>query len=68
MSYNLNSLKGVYIGDYIGKGDTRSLDNGSYMYSQNYELFWLWVILRQYIFDYQNGILNPEPETLNPRL
>ena len=37
MSYSLNSLKGVsYIGDYIGttirfiKGDTRSLDNGSY--------------------------------------
>ena len=32
MSYSLNSLKGGYIGDYIGttmgviKGDTRSLD------------------------------------------
>ena len=38
MSYSLNSLKGVYMGDYIGdyyrgtKGDTRSLDNGSYGY------------------------------------
>ena len=36
MSYSLNSLKGGYIGDYIRdyyrviKGDTRSLDNGSY--------------------------------------
>ena len=33
MSCSLNSLKGGYIGDYIGdnyKGDTRSLDNGSY--------------------------------------
>ena len=35
-SYSLNSLKGGYIGDYIGddyrgiKGDTRSLDSGSY--------------------------------------
>ena len=35
LSYSLNSLKGGYIGDYIGdyyrviKGDTRSLDNGS---------------------------------------
>ena len=35
MSHSLNSLKGGYIGDYIGattgliKGDTRSLDNGS---------------------------------------
>ena len=32
MSYSLNSLKGCYIGDYMGttmggiKGDTRSLD------------------------------------------
>ena len=32
MSHNLNSLKGVYIGNYMGitigvmKGDTRSLD------------------------------------------
>ena len=37
MSCSLNSLKGVYIGDHIGttvgliKGDTRSLDNGSYV-------------------------------------
>ena len=36
MSYSLNSLKGGYIGDYIGttigviKKDTRNLDNGSY--------------------------------------
>ena len=36
MTYSLNSIKGGYIGDYIGttirliKGDTRSLDNGSY--------------------------------------
>ena len=32
MSYNLNSLKGGYLGDYIRviKGDTRSLDNGSH--------------------------------------
>ena len=36
MSYSLNSLKGDYIGDSIGnyyrayKGDTRSLDYGSY--------------------------------------
>ena len=36
MSYSLNSLKGCYIGDYIGnyyrgyKGDARSLDYGSY--------------------------------------
>ena len=36
MSYSLNSLKAGYIGDYKGttiglfKGDTRSLDNGSY--------------------------------------
>ena len=36
MSYSLNSLKGGYIGDYIRddygfiKGDTRSLDKGSY--------------------------------------
>ena len=36
MSYSLNSLKGDYIGDYIWdyyrviKGDTRSLDYGSY--------------------------------------
>ena len=39
MSYSLNSLKGGYIGDYIGfikttigfiKGDTRSLDSSSY--------------------------------------
>ena len=36
MSYSLNSLKGGYIGDYIGttigviKGDTRSLDTGSH--------------------------------------
>ena len=35
MSYSLNSLKGGYIGDYIGttiggiRGDTRSLDYGS---------------------------------------
>ena len=35
VSYSLNSLKGVYIGDYIGttigviKGDTRSLDYSS---------------------------------------
>ena len=36
MSYNLNSIKRGYIGDYIGdyyigviKGDTRSLDSGS---------------------------------------
>ena len=35
MSHSLNSLKGGYIGDYIGnyyrviKGDTRSLDSGS---------------------------------------
>ena len=39
MSYSLNSLKGGYIGDYIGttigviKGDTRSLDYGSYVFS-----------------------------------
>ena len=36
MSHSLKSLKGVYRRDYIGdyygviKGDTRSLDNGSY--------------------------------------
>ena len=35
MSHSLNSLKGGYIGDYysgegIIKGDTRSLDYGSY--------------------------------------
>ena len=36
MSYSLNSLKGGYIGEYIGtniggiKGDTRSLDYSSY--------------------------------------
>ena len=31
MSYSLNCLKGDYIGDYYrGKGDTRSLDNGSH--------------------------------------
>ena len=36
MSHSLNSLKGGYIGGYIGdyyrgiKGDTRSLDNGTY--------------------------------------
>ena len=36
MCYSLNSLKGGYIGDHIGgsigviKGDTRSLDYGSY--------------------------------------
>ena len=36
MCYSLNSLNGGYIGDDIGgsiwviKGDTRSLDNGSY--------------------------------------
>ena len=36
MSYNLNSLKGGYIGDYIGnyyrdiRGDTRSLDYSSH--------------------------------------
>ena len=37
MSYGLNSLKGGYIGEYIGdyniggiEGDTRSLDYGSY--------------------------------------
>ena len=37
MIYSLNSLKGGYIGDYIGttieviiKGDTRSLDSGSH--------------------------------------
>ena len=30
MSYSLNSLKGGYIGDYDIKGDTRSLDYGSY--------------------------------------
>ena len=36
MSHSLNSLKGGYIGSYMGttigdiKGDTRSLDNGSY--------------------------------------
>ena len=28
MSSSLNSLKGAYMGDY--KGDTRSVDNGSY--------------------------------------
>ena len=39
MSYRLNSLKGINIGDYIGdyciggiKGDTRSLDYGSDMW------------------------------------
>ena len=37
MSHSLNSLKGGYIGDYIGGllkgflGDTRSLDYGLYM-------------------------------------
>ena len=37
MSYSRNSLKGEPIGDYIGttvrviKGDTRSLDYGTYM-------------------------------------
>ena len=37
MSYSLNSLKGGYIGHYIGitlgdiKGDTRSLDYSSYI-------------------------------------
>ena len=36
MSHSLNSLKGLYKGDYIGttiwviKGDTRSLDYGPY--------------------------------------
>ena len=36
MYYSLNSLKGGYLGDYVGatigviKGDTRSLDYGSY--------------------------------------
>ena len=36
MSYCLNSLQGVYIGDYMGgtigviKGDTRSVDYGSH--------------------------------------
>ena len=36
ISNSLNSLEGGYIGDYMGttigviKGDTRSLDNGSY--------------------------------------
>ena len=31
MSFRLDSLKGGYIGDYIGiKGDTRSLDYSSY--------------------------------------
>ena len=37
MSYSLNSLGGNYIGDYgttirVSKGDTRSLDYGSYGY------------------------------------
>ena len=38
MRHSLNSLKGGYIGDFSGttiggtKGDTRSLDNGSYGY------------------------------------
>ena len=38
LSHSLNSLKGEYIGDYIGttigviKGDTRSLDYGSFGY------------------------------------
>ena len=37
MSYSLNSLKGVYMGDYMGttigviKGETRSLDSSSYI-------------------------------------
>ena len=37
MSYSLNSLKGGYIGDYMGttigviKGDTRSLDSSSHV-------------------------------------
>ena len=37
MSYSLNSLKGGYIGDYVGttigviKGDTRSLGYSSYV-------------------------------------
>ena len=41
MSYSLNSLKGGYIGDSIGatvrgiKGDTRSLDYGSYRAGQD---------------------------------
>ena len=45
MSYSLNSFKGVYIGDYIGttmgviKGDTRSLDNGSYEQSKSTMIF-----------------------------
>ena len=41
MSYSLNSLKGGYIGDYIGttmraiKGNTRSLDYSSYRHIVN---------------------------------
>ena len=41
MSYSLNSLKGGYIGDYIGttvvvtKGDTRSLDYSSCVHFQD---------------------------------
>ena len=43
MSYSLNSLKGRYIGDYIGttmgvmKGDTMSLDYSSYVDMEDLE-------------------------------
>ena len=45
MGHNLKSLKGGYIGDYVGgitiwdiKGDTRSLDYSSYGYMVNYRV------------------------------
>ena len=46
MNYSLNSLGGVYIGDYIAnyyrviKGDTRSLDYSSYELLSMLE--WMW--------------------------
>ena len=50
MSHSLNSLKGGYIGDYIGddnitiiKGDTRSLDSSSHGNSRSFQCVCIWI-------------------------
>ena len=68
MNHSLNSLNGGYIRDYIGdtirviKGDTRSLDYGSY---GSYKLQ---VVLGFRVSSFTSKWQNPKPSTLNELL
>ena len=69
--YSLNSLKGGYIGDYVEdyyrgviKGDTRSLDYGSYSPFRIHSLIPYWPAKSITLIHPQIGTLSQKPGTL----